>query len=111
MANPDDVKYPDVRAALEEAGNLLDDGDYLGSVKSSVDAYMKLGVHLPDAIARPPAPGTPANVSRQWPSYLGVSIQWADDKPSMVFDKERFSMSEAASYFEYTVEEAVRAQG
>jgi hypothetical protein len=30
--------------------------------------------------------------------------------PGLAFDKQRFSMSEAITYFEFTVEQVVRAQ-
>jgi hypothetical protein len=118
MANPEDVTDPAMRASLEEAGRLLDDGEYLASVRLSVAAYSKLAEMRPEAIARPPAPGQPQSANggtpgtrvRAWPSYLGVSLNWDGETPSLKFDKERFSMSEAASYFEYTVEEIVQSQ-
>jgi hypothetical protein len=105
MANPQDVKDPGLRASLGQAGRLLDDGDYLGAVRLSVDAYAQLAERRPDVIVRPPMPGQPASASggtpgtraRAWPSYLGVSVDWEGDKPSLKFDKERFGMSEAAS--------------
>ena len=32
------------------------------------------------------------------------------DKPHLTFEQEEFSLSEAASYFEYTLDVAIRAQ-
>jgi hypothetical protein len=119
MPTPDDVRDPAFRASLEEANRLLDDGDYLSVVRLSAGVYSQLAERQPAAIIRPPAPGqpvsasggTPGNRARAWPSYLGVSLNWEGDKPSLRFEKERFSMSEAATYFEYTVEQVVQAQG
>ncbi|HLF77397.1 MAG TPA: hypothetical protein VJB57_07880 [Dehalococcoidia bacterium] len=118
MPNPKDVTDPGLRASLEEANRLLDDGDYLAVVRLSVDVYAQLAQRQPEAIIRPPAPGqpvsasggTPGNRARAWPSYLGVSLSWDGDQPALKFEKERFSMSEAATYFEYTVEQVVQAQ-
>jgi hypothetical protein len=118
MADPKDIRDPTLRASLEQAGRLRDDGDYFGAVRQSVDAFAQLAERRPDVIVRPPMPGQPVSASggtpgtrtRAWPSYLGVSLNWDSEKPSLKFDKERFSMSEAASYFEYTVEEIVHHQ-
>ena len=111
MANPEDITDPALRSSLESASNLLDDGEYLASVKQSVEAFLQLAAIHPEAIAKPPGPHEPTNVARSWPSYLGVTMLWENDKPKMQFDKERFSMSEAASYFEYIMRESARAQG
>jgi hypothetical protein len=42
---------------------------------------------------------------------LGVGISFDEnDKLHLTFEKEEFSMSEAASYFEYTLDVAIRTQ-
>jgi hypothetical protein len=42
---------------------------------------------------------------------LGVGISFDEHgKPRLIFEKKEFSMSEAASYFEYTLDVAIRAQ-
>ena len=42
---------------------------------------------------------------------LGVGISFDEhDKPHLIFEKEEFSMSEAASYFEFTLDVAMRVQ-
>ena len=117
MPSPNEVKDPALRASLEAAGRLLDDGEYLECVRISVDVYGKLATQRPELIVRPPTPGQPQNASggtpgraRAWPSLLGVTLSFDGDKPSLSFDKQRFSMSEAATYFEYTVEQVVQAQ-
>jgi hypothetical protein len=118
MAAPEDVKDAGWRASLQEAGRLLDEGDYLGCVRLSMEVYSRLGERRPDAIVRPPAPGqpvsasggTPGNRARPWPSHLGVSLSFEGELPRLRIEKQRFSMSEAASYFEYTVEQVVRSQ-
>jgi hypothetical protein len=48
---------------------------------------------------------------RPWPEMLGVRINFdAHDTPHFTFEKETFSLSEAVSYFEYTLDVATRAQ-
>jgi hypothetical protein len=42
---------------------------------------------------------------------LGVGLSFDEhDKPHFTLEKEEFSMSEAASYFEYTLDVAMRVQ-
>jgi hypothetical protein len=42
---------------------------------------------------------------------LGVGLSFdANDKPLLIFEKQEFSMSEAASYFEFTPDVAMRVQ-
>ena len=51
------------------------------------------------------------NALLPWPVRLGVDLSFDEhDKPHLTFEKEEFSMSEAASYFEYTLDFAMRAQ-
>jgi Luciferase-like monooxygenase len=57
-------------------------------------------------------PALPARgVPRPWPSVLGAVLKVDDDgKPGITFDKERFTMTEAMTYFEYRLDTALRAQ-
>jgi hypothetical protein len=51
------------------------------------------------------------NALLPWPVRLGVDISFDEHgKPHLTFQKEEFSLSEAASYFEYTLDIAIRAQ-
>ena len=69
--------------------------------------------------AQPAHAATPARSVREgrrnallpWPVRLGVGISFDEhDKPHLIFEKEEFSMSEAASYFEFTLDVAMRVQ-
>jgi hypothetical protein len=121
-----------MRTALAEAESALDDGDYAGSVHRSVSAYARLIELRPDMIIAPRfahsnAPpqlgrGNPGGAGgalggvgmaapRPWPSDHGVRFSLGDDqKPKLTFAKERFTLSEAATYFEYTLDMVLRAQ-
>lgn len=114
-----DVTDPMYRAALVEAERALDEGEYGEVVHRCADVYRQLIEARPDLVpapmamgslpldGRPPAGGAP----RPWPGLLGAVLRVDDDnKPVITFDKERFTMSEAITYFEYTLDVAIRAQ-
>jgi hypothetical protein len=127
MASVAEVQDGPLREALAAAESALDAGDYLGSVQRSVEAYSRLIAQRPDMIIPPPTHrAAPPQVSRgaplgggglfiggprPWPSDHGVQfVQSADQPPALSFTKQRFTLSEAATYFEYTLDLALRAQ-
>ena len=119
MARPSEVTDPLLRIALTEAEQALDAGDWIEAVRKSAAAYTYLAETKPDGIVRSgpavndlPTTGRPENrgAVRPWPDLFGVTLRWDGDQPSMVFDKQKFTMSEAVTYFEYTLDSAIRAQ-
>jgi hypothetical protein len=122
MPKPTDLTDPFFQTTLVEAEQALDKGDYLGAVRRCVEAYSRIAEQHPDLILRPPNPLMPLpparsvrevrrNTLHPWPVRLGVGISFDDQgKPHLTFEKEEFSLSEAASYFEYTLDVAIRAQ-
>jgi hypothetical protein len=122
MAKPTDLKDPFFQTALVEAEQALDAGDYLGTVRKCVEVYSRIAEQRPEMILRPPKELIPLPRARSvregrrnalipWPVRLGVSISFDEhDKPHLTFEKEEFSLSEAASYFEYTLDVAMRTQ-
>src|SRR5215470_136033 len=119
---PTDLIDPFFRTALVEAEQALDAGDYLETVRKCVAVYSQIAEQRPEMILRPPKELMPLprarsvregrrNALQPWPVRLGVGLSFDDhDKPHLIFEKEEFSMSEAASYFEYTLDFALRAQ-
>jgi hypothetical protein len=123
-----DVLDPRLRELLAGAESALDDGDYTGSVHACVEAYRHLIEQRPDMIIAPrfahrfAAPqlgnstggaigGQSMAAPRPWPSDHGVHFSMDDDGvPELTFNKERFTLSEAATYFEYTLDMTLRAQ-
>ncbi|HUZ78420.1 MAG TPA: hypothetical protein VMV93_12655 [Chloroflexota bacterium] len=102
-----------VRAALAAADQALADGDYTASVRRSVAAYELLLAQRPELMPAPPSgllrrdgpliPDMPRTMrAGPWPSTMGVKLALDQGKPKLTFEKERFSMSEAAAYYEYT---------
>lgn len=122
MARPTDLIDPVIRIALLEAEEALDTGDYLRTVRKCVEVYSRIAEQRPEMILRPPQELMPLpraravregrrNALLPWPVRLGVSIRFDEhEKPCLTFNKEEFSLSEAASYFEYTLDVAMRAQ-
>jgi hypothetical protein len=122
MAKPTDLIDPFFQTTLVEAEQALDNGDYLGTVRRCVEVYSRVAEQRPELVLKPPNPLMPLpsaravrevrrNALQPWPVRLGVSISFdAHDKPHLIFEKEEFSLSEAASYFEYTLDVAIRAQ-
>ena len=122
MAQPTDLVDPFFQKTLVEAELALDTGDYLQTVRKCVEVYSRLAEQRPEMILKPPNQLMPLprarsvregrrNALMPWPVRLGVGISFDEnDKPCLTFEKEEFSLSEAASYFEYTLDVAMRAQ-
>lgn len=122
MARPSDLIDPFFQNMLIEAEQALDKGDYLGTVRRCVEVYSRIAEQRPEMILRPPnelmaLPQARSvregrrNALLPWPVRLGVDISFdKQGKPHLTFQKEEFSLSEAASYFEYTLDIAIRAQ-
>jgi hypothetical protein len=122
MVKPTDLMDPFFRTTLVEAEQALDDGDYLRTVHKCVEVYRRLAEQRPEMILKPPSelmalPSARSvregrrNALLPWPARLGVGISFDEHgTPHLTFEKEEFSLSEAASYFEYTLDVAIRAQ-
>ncbi|HEY7493428.1 MAG TPA: hypothetical protein VIH59_20230 [Candidatus Tectomicrobia bacterium] len=122
MAKPTDLIDPFFQTALVEAEQALDAGDYLGTVRKCVEVYSRIAEQRPELILRPPKELMPLPRARSvregrrnalipWPVRLGVSLSFDENnKPHLTFEKEEFSLGEAASYFEYTLDVAMRTQ-
>ena len=119
MSSASKLADSDVRAALDEAERLLDEGDYAGSVRKSADAFMDVTRKRPDLIVRPfvmgqlPVSGGPPRlpIRAPWPDMYGVVFRYDDDGPvEMVYEKDDFMMSEAIMIFEYVLDTARRAE-
>jgi len=127
MVSVPEVADEPMREALASAEAALDEGDYGGSVRACVEAYRRLIAVRPDMIIAPrfshsfAAPqsggptggaigGQPLAAPRPWPSDHGVRFSMDAEVPELTFSKERFTLSEAATYFEYTLDMVLRAQ-
>src|SRR3990170_1204337 len=117
MARPSDIEDPVFRAALEEAERLIDEGDYTKASRRCAETYLLLLDRRPDLV---PPPGVgfgagfgPGRAMRRgfWPGQGGIRVIFDEDrKPSLSYEKDRFSLTEALTYFEFMVEQVVNAQ-
>ena len=104
MANLADLNDPTFRDAMQRVEALIDDANYTAACKAAGETYLALLAKHPELIAgASTGPHTPANMSRAiaWPPNGGVRVNVEDGKPSLVYAKDRFSMSEAYGYFEF----------
>jgi hypothetical protein len=104
MTKPSDIKDPTYRHAMEAADGHIDSGDYLAAVRACADAFVSLVERRPD-ILKPDRPTRPS----VWPQ-LGVKLEVEGGTPRLVWERERFTMSEAATFLEFTMDQIVRAE-
>jgi len=122
MASLTEIIDPNVKTTLLEAEQALDAGDYLETVRKCVEVYRHIAAQHPTIVRKPQnlfaeLPRARSvregrgNALRPWPEMLGVGISFDEhDTPHFTFEKDTFSLSEAVSYFEYTLDAAIRAQ-
>ena len=108
MATTTDIKDPTVREGLLQAEAWIDEGDYLAASKKCAELYVEYLRTHPDPPA-PPGGYNPAafgiNRGILWPRTGGINIRRDDrGEPHASYDKERFSLTEALTYFEFTME-------
>jgi len=108
MASTTDIKDSTVRDGLQQAEAWIDEGDYLAASKKCAELYVEyLRTHpdpeTPNAGYNPAAFGI--NRGILWPRTGGISIRRDEQgRPGAYYDKERFSLTEALTYFEFTME-------
>ncbi|MGH2364347.1 MAG: hypothetical protein ACRDGF_01355 [Chloroflexota bacterium] len=122
MIRPSDLADAVLRNTLAQAEGALDESEYLACVRCCADAYVHVGTVHPELIARPfggsvPLPAAHAtrgprrNQLQPWLGRLGVICTIGDDGiPQMTFQKQDFSMTEAAAYFEFMMDIAIRVE-
>lgn len=104
MTKSSDISDPAYRSAVEAADRLLDEGKYLEAVRTCADTFVDLVQKRPD-ILKPDRPTRPS----VWPQ-LGVKLEVEGGTPRLVWERERFTMSEAATFLEFTMDQLARAE-
>jgi hypothetical protein len=105
MTRPSDISNPIYRTAIETADRLIGEGKYYDAVKTCAETYVDLVQKRPD-ILKPDRQVRPS----VWPQ-LGVKLDVeGSGPPTLVWERERFSMSEAAMFLEFAMDQIVRAE-
>ena len=103
MPRPTDIQDPELRALLADAHRAMREGDAATAVRRCADAFLKLAEKQPDVLR------VPAGMRIHPFPRLGAILQLADGKPPEVeYHREKFSIAEAITYYEYTLGAAVR---
>jgi hypothetical protein len=105
MAKPDQIQDEKLRQEVLAARQAMRAGDHTGAVRHCASAYGSfLGSH-PDLLSKP---GGPQNrlAPMMWPR-LGANLTTANGVPDFEWRRERFSLAEAATYYEFTVDSLV----
>jgi hypothetical protein len=122
MTSTTDIKDATLQQRMIEIERWIDDGEYVRAANACASVYLDLLARHPELLPprdlRPGQAGlqsgeNPASYDQHrhirrafWPITGGIRIVVGDDgKPALVYDKERFSMSEALTYFEFTLEQ------
>ena len=114
MAKPDQVKNEELRGRIEAAFAQMREGDGSKAVRTLADAYLFLLELKPEMLTQTIEfrPGRKMSVVMRWP-MLGANLKLESvraGKPEIEFLRERFALSEAMTYYEFTLDSAV-AQG
>jgi hypothetical protein len=122
MTSTADIKDTNLQQQMVEIERWIDDGEYVKAARTCADVYLDLLARHPELL--PPRELRPGQAGLQsgenpaaydqhralrrafWPITGGIRVVIGDDgKPGLVFDKKRFSLSEALTYFEFTLEQ------
>ncbi len=103
MPKPADVQDPELRALITDAHRAMREGDSTTAVHRCADAFLLLAQKRPAVLQLPPG-------MRIHPfPRLGAILVLNDGQPPEVdYHREKFSFSEAVTYYEYVLGAALR---
>jgi len=104
-AKTDKIQDEGLRRSLEEAQAALKSGDYRKTVDLSAAAYVELLKRKPDMLQ-----GVAQFRNVLFFPRLGAHLVVnSDGLPEVVYDREKFAFSEAITYWEFAVDNLLRA--
>ena len=106
MARYDNVEDGEARALLEQATSELRAGDPTSAVRACCDAFIRLIVLKPELLEAN-MPDDEKIHHQQFPR-LGASLEPGDGAGAIRFERDRFSMSDAITYLDFTTDTALR---
>ena len=114
MPRPDQVQDEHLRDLLTQTQSLLRQRDGTQAVKSVVEALYALLELKPELVSEEvePRPGWKMKFLTRWPQ-LGANFKKGSletNKPEIEFVKDHFALSEAITYYEFTLETAIKRE-
>ncbi len=98
------IKDESLRRSLSEAHAHLRSGRYAEAVHRSAEVYLELLRRKPQLLQGPQS----LRYIMFFPRLGARLVTDANSTPTVVYDRERFSFSEAVTYFEFAVDSLVR---
>ena len=114
MAKHDKIKDDELRTRLSEAHAQLRANKPTDAVHTLSDTFLEMLQKHPELVGEtvPGRAGRRMPLIMRWPA-LGANLSLESvraGKPEITFTREKFAMSEALTYYEFTVDTAI-AQG
>ncbi len=111
MAKPEEIRNQELRGLVESAHERMRSGEPSEAVKLLVEAYLKLLELRPEILDEKIEirPGREFPAVMRWPG-LGANLDMKsvlEKKPRIEFTRDRFALSEAITYYEFTLESAI----
>src|SRR5580704_5974187 len=108
MARPADIKNNELRGMLETAFSAMRAARGIDAVHACADAYLRYVQVFPEAMKETiPMRGREISRLLRWPA-LGANMKpdsVAAGAPEIEFLRERFSVSEAMTYYQFVLDE------
>ena len=98
MAKPEQIQSDALRPLVQDAHRALRDGDSSSAVRRCADAFLRLAAQHPRVLELPPGMRI-----HPWPRLGAMLVLEEDQPPRIDFQREDFSLSEAITYYEYTL--------
>ena len=106
MPTPSDIQHPVLRDLLTAARAALGSGDYTGSVRHSTEAVRRLLILKPEIAAQRAQAG-----GRYLPPNVGARLVTENvPEPQVIFDRTKFTMAEAMTWYQYALESVLSSE-
>lgn len=112
MPRPDQVNDEQLREQLTSVQSAMRSGQANEAVERVVDALYRLLEIKPELVTEElePRPGWKMPFLTRWPQLGANFVEGSlkEHKPKVEFVKDRFALSEAITYYEFTLETAIK---
>ena len=107
MPKPSDIKNETLRELLSAAQSAIRSGNFTDSVHHSTEAVRQLLITRPDVFTAGPLAGT----RQVLPPVVGARLLVEGvPEPQVVFDREKFTLAEALTWYQYALEHIVAGE-